>query len=347
VVNVRRFGRMGWLALGTGAAVVIFPALAAADSTTDWLASVDGLVAGSALPAAPSSFDLAISFDGYSLIQEGTATASTTAGQYGLAIAEGSGAYAYAGGGLGDVAEAEGTNAYALAGGQPGDTGANYDTAIDIGNNDLPSTGAPDGAYAGNGDLGGGAGTGSYDTAIDIGNNTNGATGGGNEGAFAGAGGLGGVAGDGNGDTAIDVGNNSGLFDGADALGGSNNFASQDGTITGYDEGVFAGFGGDNNTAISDADYSGQYFGTYAEEGNNNYAFLVGPENSQAVAFEGDHNIATVFDPFGSTPSYADSGYGFSNDITEVLFNHGTTAAVTADNVYDILTALGHVTGTL
>ena len=88
-----------------------------------------------------------------------------------------------------------------------------------------------------------------------------------------------------------------------------------------------------------------EFFGVYAEEGNNNYASVFGPENSQAVAFEGDHNVATVLDPFGSVASYADSGYGFNNDVTEVLFAHGKTAAVTANNVYDILTALGRSTG--
>jgi hypothetical protein len=68
---------------------------------------------------------------------------------------------------------ADGTNALAGAGGVSGDTGGNYDTAIDIGNNDVQSIGKADGAFAGNGDLHVGAGTGSYDTAIDIGNNTN------------------------------------------------------------------------------------------------------------------------------------------------------------------------------
>jgi hypothetical protein len=151
VVNVRRVGRLGMLAvgLGVGAALVPSPGMAFADSSSDWLASIDGLLAGSGLPAASSGLNLSVSFDGYSLIQEGSATAHTATGEYGLAIAEGSGAYAYAGGGIGDVAEAEGTNALAIAGGEPYDTGANYDTAIDIGTNDLPSTGAADGAYAG------------------------------------------------------------------------------------------------------------------------------------------------------------------------------------------------------
>jgi len=350
VVKVRRLSRLGLLALGlsVGAAVASSAGMALADSSTDWLAAVDSLLGGLALPAAGSGANVAVSFDGYSLLQEGTATAHTATGEYGLAIAEGSGAYAYAGGGIGDLAEAEGTNALAIAGGNPGDTGGDYDTAIDIGNNDRPSTGAADGAYAGNGDLGGGSGTGAHDTAIDIGNNTNDAdVGGGNDGAFAGAGGLGGVPGDGNNDTAIDIGNNSGLDDGANALGGSSNFASQFGTMTGYDEGAFAGFGGDNNIAVADASYTREFAGVYAEVGNGNYASLVGPENSFAVAFEGNSNVATIFDPFGSAPSYADSGYGFSNDVTAVLFAEGTTAAVTGNNVYDILTALGHVAGTL
>jgi hypothetical protein len=333
--------------LGVGAALVPSPDIASADSSSDWLASIDGLLAGSVLPAASSGVNLAVSFDGYSLIQEGTATAHTAAGEYGLAIADGSGAYAYAGGGTGDVAEAEGTNALAIAGGDPGDTGANYDTAIDIGNNDLPSTGAADGAYAGNGDLGGGSGTGAYDTAIDIGNNTNDASvGGGNDGAFAGAGGLGGLAGDGDNDTAIDIGNNSGLDDGANALGGNGNYASESGTMTGYDEGAFAGFGGNDNTAVADASYTREFAGVYAEVGNNNYASLVGPENSFAVAFEGNSNVAIVDDPFGSAASYADSGYGFNSDVAEVLGTQGTSAAVNANDVYDVITALGPETGT-
>jgi hypothetical protein len=105
--------------------------VASADSSTDWLSSIDSFLGGSALPAPSSGLDLAISFDGYALVQEGNATAHTTTGEYGLAIADGSGAYAYAGGGTGDVAEAEGTNALAIAGGDPGDTGADYDTAIE------------------------------------------------------------------------------------------------------------------------------------------------------------------------------------------------------------------------
>lgn len=344
-----RLHRIGLWAVGVGfgGAVASAPWLAAADASSDWLTTLDGLLSGTALPASSSGIDLAISYDGYTLIQEGTANAHTEAGQMGFAIAQGAGSYAYAGGGFGDVAEAEGTRALAVAGGQPGDTNANFNTAIDIGNNDVPSTGAPAGAFAGNGDLGGGAGSGSHNTAIDIGNNSNGVSGGGNEGAFAGAGGLAGVSGDGNNDTAIDIGNNAGLYDGVDAVGGNNNYASEFGNMLGYDEGAFAGYGGDDNTAIADANYTADYGGVYAQLGSGNYASAVGPVNSFAVAFEGNHNVATVMDPFGTETSYADSGYGFSNDVASVLFTHGTTAAVGADGVYDILTALGHSMGSL
>jgi hypothetical protein len=347
MASTRGLARLAGLSVGLGiAAAVAQTPVVWADSSTDWLSSIDSLLSGGAVPASSSGLDMAISFDGISLVQDGTATAHTTAGEFGLAIAEGSNAYASATGGTGDYALADGTNALAFAGGEPGDTGADHDTAIDIGNNDLPSTGAPDGAYAGNSDLGGGSGTGANDTAIDIGNNANGASGGGNEGAFAGGGGLGGVAGGGNNDTAIDFGNNSGLDDGADAVGGNNNYASESGSMTGYDEGAFSGFGGDNNTAFSDASYTTEFGGVYAEVGNDNYAAVLGPENSVATVFDGNSNIAYVIDPLGSTASYADSGYGFSSELSGVLFAEGTSAAVTANDVYDVITALGHLSGT-
>ena len=204
------FARLGMLAvgLGVGAAMAHSP-VASADSSTDWVSSIDSLLGGGALPAPSSGLDLAISFDGYTLVQDGSALAVTKSGEYGLAIADGDGAYAQAVGGTGDYALADGTGAEALAGGLIGDSGANYDTAIDIGN----VTYEGDGAYAGDADIVGNnsGGTGSYDTAIDIGNNANGGT----DGAFAGAGGLTGGVGDGNNDTAVDIGNNSGSYDGS------------------------------------------------------------------------------------------------------------------------------------
>jgi hypothetical protein len=350
MVSTRGIARMGMLAvgLGVGAAVAHSP-VASADSSSDWLSSIDSVLGGSALPAPSSGLDMAISFDGYSLFQEGTANADTTTGEYGLAIAYGSDALASAEGGTGDYALADGTNALAEAGGAPTDTGANYDTAIDIGNNASPgSILIDDGAYAGNADLeafSGGSGTGAYDTAIDIGNNTNDATLGGSDGAFAGAGGLAGNIGDGNNDTAIDVGNNSGAYDGSHAVDGNGNYASESGSTTGEGEGVFSTSGNDN-TAVADASYTTSFDGTYAYDGNDNYASVLGPENSYASAGIGDSNIAYVLDPFGSTASEATSGLGFNSELAAVLLTDGTAIANTADYAYDILTALGPEAGT-
>ncbi|MGA8332044.1 MAG: hypothetical protein WB777_22545 [Mycobacterium sp.] len=141
--------------LGIGAAVASSPGIASADSSTNWLSSIDSLL-GAGLPAQAKDVNLGISFDGYSLADYGNATATTISGQYGIAIA------------YGDYAFADGTNALAEAGGSASDTGANNDTATAIGNNDIPSTGLVDnGAYAGNGDLAGGTGTGSDEVSTN------------------------------------------------------------------------------------------------------------------------------------------------------------------------------------
>jgi hypothetical protein len=114
-MNTRAIARIGTLAvgLGIGAAFASSPGIASADT------------------ADPFTFDLndiAISFDGYSLLKEGSATAdSGTAGEFNFAFADGAGASASATGGTGDIAEADGTGAEALA------TGGNDNTAIDIG----------------------------------------------------------------------------------------------------------------------------------------------------------------------------------------------------------------------
>jgi hypothetical protein len=350
MVSTRSVARLGMLAvgLGIGAAVAHAP-VASADSSSDWLSSIDSLVGGGALPAPSTGLDLAISFDGTSLVQVGNATAITTTGDYGLAIAYGDDAYAWANGGTGDYALADGTNADAAAGGDIGDTGANDDTAIDIGNNDLPSTGFYDGAWAGNADLDDNTsgGTGSDDTAIDIGDNTNDVSEGvgGNDGAFAGAGGLLGETGDGNNDTAIDVGNNSGFIDGPAAVGGNGNYASESGNTAGQGEGAVAGFGNDN-TAIADTSYTTDNDGVYATLGNDNYASVLGPENSYASAYDGDSNIAYVVDPFGSTADTAISGVPYNSDLAAVVFTDGTATADTANDVYDVVTAAGNEAGT-
>ena len=117
MVNTRGFARLGMLAVGVGiGAAWAHTPVAAADSSSDWLSSIDGLLSG-ALPAAdPSGLNLAISFDGMSLVQDGNATATTASGEYGLAIAYGDGAAATAEGGTGNYALADGTNAERCSG---------------------------------------------------------------------------------------------------------------------------------------------------------------------------------------------------------------------------------------
>jgi hypothetical protein len=295
MVNRRGIARLGMLAIG--AAVACAPGMARADSSTDWLSSIDGALAG-ALPAAdPSGLDLAISFDGMSLAQDGNATATTLSGEYGLAIAYGDGASATAEGGTGNYALADGTNAEAAAGGAAGSTGNNFNTAMDIGNNQTAVTdGDYNGAYAGAGSLipnDGGQGSGSYNTAIDIGNNGTGAS---QVGAHAGSGGLEGLGDDGNHEFALDFGNNSnGFAEGAVSVGGNNDIASYLGNATNDGSNghwAYAGFG-DNDIANV--------------VGNDSFAASGGGFDPAVVS---NNDIATVFDPFGTLGSTAIAGEG-------------------------------------
>lgn len=372
MVNVHVMARLGVLAmgLGIGAAWAQTP-VASADSSGDWLSTIDSLLSGDS-PASATPINLFISFDGHTIFASGDASGNTFAGDYGLAIAygdgahaeadgagglavaDGSGADAFSNGGTGDVAEAIGTNASANAGAAgPGLVGANYDTAIDIGNNSIaPNVGGEQGAYAGYSNLNGGldGGTGVHDTAIDIGNNTNETVGvDDNEGAFAGAGGLQGpeASGDGNNDTAIDVGNNSGEFNGSFSLDGNGNYASDSGGYNAEDNYTYAGQGNDN-TAIADTANTAANAGI----GNHDYAFVDGPAGSTAAAEFGNSNIAYVVDPFGAvgSPDTAFAGDGsfdgsFSHDLAEVLFAHGTAYADTAPLLYDIVSLFGNFSG--
>ena len=325
MVNVHSMARLGVLAvgLGIGAAWAQTP-VASADSSSDWLSSVDSLLSG-ASPAAATPINLDISFDGYTIYDGGgSADAVTTPGDYslaiaygddaqaqaistgGLAVADGSGADAFSAGGTGDVAEAVGTNASAWAGAYTAVTGADYDTAIDIGNN------------------------------------TGNATFGSDDGAFAGAGNLGaGLSGDGNNDTALVVGNNSAPADGAWSGDGNGNFASESGATEGGAY-VFAG-GGNDNTAIG----ATENLAVDAGGGNDDYAYVDGPANSTASAEYGNSDVAYVIDPFGAAGSidHATAGNGFSNDLAEVLFAHGSTTADTANLLYDIVSLFGNFSG--
>jgi hypothetical protein len=156
MVNVRNVAALGMLAvgLGVGSAATFSPGIASAD------------------PSAFDFNDIAISFDGYSLLSTGTATAdSGTHGEFNFAFADGAGATASAANGTGDIAEAQGTDASAAA------LYGNNDTAIDIGSNNDPVN---YGAYAGADEYLFG-GPGNNDLAFVVGDNS-----------FAGAGGSGG-----------------------------------------------------------------------------------------------------------------------------------------------------------
>jgi hypothetical protein len=181
IVNSRVIARLGILAagVGIGAAVASMPGIASADSSTDWLSSMDSLLGG-AFPAAGTSsgLNLAISEDGVTLFQEGTAHAySGTNGDYAIADGAGSTATAY---GAGNYADVDGTDSSAVAGGATaaGAAGSSDDTAFVDGNDSTAFAGGAgtsdyseifgnnDGAFSG----GDAAGAGSYDAAYVEGN---------------------------------------------------------------------------------------------------------------------------------------------------------------------------------
>jgi trimeric autotransporter adhesin len=345
--------------IACGAALVVSP-LASADTSSDWLAAIDGLLGGG-LPGATDNADFQVSFDGYDLFPttNNLATATTVEGQFGLAIAYGDGSNATAEGGIGNFAMASGTNALAKAGDSAaGATGSDYNTAVDIGSN-VNGVGAPDGAYAGASSLIGNAasiGGDSHNSAFDFGNNglSTDALNGGNSGAFAGDGGLVGAAGTaGSGNTAYTFGNINGFGDGSAAVAGDNNLASTSGAETGTNEGAFAAFG-NSNTAIADTTYTTSGDGVSATYGNDNYAYVYAPNDSTASAGGagsdalGNNDVAYVDDPYGNVnaPDTAVAGDGaWSHDLAEVLFAHGNASATGADYLYDIVSLLGNETG--
>ena len=174
-MKVRGIARLGLLAvgLGIGAAVASMPGTASADSSTDWLSTLDNLLGLSTPIAGPDN--LAISYDGITLLQEGTAHATSGVGDF--AIADGAGSTASATG-TNDYAAVFGTDSSAVAGGP----GGNADIALVDGDGsnafaggitDNPGTfdysvifGSGDSASAGGDALGGG----NYDVAYAEGN---------------------------------------------------------------------------------------------------------------------------------------------------------------------------------
>ena len=116
MVNARRLGQLGMLAVGVGigSAMAATPGVASADNS-QVVSSIDpsGLFAA-ADPA--QSLDFQISIDGMDLFPTAGNSAIAFSGAGDMAIAFGAGAQAFAEGGYGDYATADGTDAFAEAG---------------------------------------------------------------------------------------------------------------------------------------------------------------------------------------------------------------------------------------
>jgi hypothetical protein len=161
MTNVGGIARLGVLAAGLGIGALVASPNGSADSS-DWLSSIDAFLSGIAVPAADSSasgLNLAISIDGVSLLQQGTAHAYT--GSTGdIAIANGAGASAYAFG-TDDYSAVDGAGSSGIAGG--------YNAAEATGSNDNTAFVFGDHSYAYAGGSGGNPGT--FDYAVIFGNN--------------------------------------------------------------------------------------------------------------------------------------------------------------------------------
>jgi hypothetical protein len=140
--GTRAAARLGLLALGLGigSALASMPGTAAADSSSDWLSAVDSFLSGTVGPAASdaSGLNLAISFDGKELIQDGTASASTGSnGDFAIAYGAGSSASAV---GTDNYAAVYGDNSSAMAGG----VGSSTNSAVVLGDDSSAVAGGAD-----------------------------------------------------------------------------------------------------------------------------------------------------------------------------------------------------------
>jgi hypothetical protein len=137
---IRRLGTLA-VGLGIGAAVAATPGIARADSTAADAAAFDPSALFAESAPAVSGLDLAISIDGFSFLQDGSATAYSGTGD--IAIAYGDDATASAGSasnpGIFDSAFADGPDAGAYAG------VGNDDSATAIGSGSSASVGSGDG----------------------------------------------------------------------------------------------------------------------------------------------------------------------------------------------------------
>jgi hypothetical protein len=300
--NSQGFSRLGMLALGlgVGAAIAHSPGTAAADSSTNWLSSTDALLVGG-LPAQSSGLDLAISFNGMSLVSDGTAIANSgTAGDYDLAIAYGDNATAFANGGSDNSALAIGPDASAVA------TNGNYDSATAV--NGIAS-----------------AGYGNHDAALAIGDKA-GALGGDYNTAFQWGQDEYALAGDGSNNFASGIGAGSGDFTG----GGFNgyNLAYAGGTHDLWGGHNIASLLGNNGNALAGNDL----LNGGASVGNYDIASVFGLNNTTANATGAD-NLYDLFSSSGhQTGTAAVSAADAANVApTSDLMVAATTAGYNSD----------------
>jgi hypothetical protein len=312
-VNTRGLAQFGMLVIGMGIGVAApYAAVASADTSSDpfgWLADL-GLSA--AAPQIIVEPNLAISFDGYSLLSDGTATANTASGDFGLAIAYGSDTHADAGGGFGDFAAVDGTDSTATTAGFDGTVSGTLDVAVAQGTGSYAEadTGYLDAAFASGG------------AEADAGGNTGGAPG---IGDVASATGTGSQAFAEQGDFNTALANGANTI--AEAQVGNGNFASVvDPTGTNGGD-VFAEFG-NGNVASAWGDQ------THVDAGGETFNLL------------GDHDVASVIGDSSSAFSGASPSDPGSFDLAAVLFDNGANANATGgDYLYDIITALGNESG--
>ncbi len=176
-------GRVGGIAvgLGIGSAMAAMPWMASADVigqlTPDIGSAIDVLPFAAAAGSTP---DFAISYDGMSLLQEGTASATTVTGNFGLAIAYGDGSRAFDNGMYGD-SYANGTDSTSYIGGGTNNisiaNGADSITNVNGDNNFVDATGYQSNASAvfgnGNSVIADGAGSQSQVLGLDGGGDNN------------------------------------------------------------------------------------------------------------------------------------------------------------------------------
>ena len=140
MVNARRLGQLGMLAVGVG----IGSAMAAGVASADNSQVVSSIDPSGLFPAADpaQSLDFQISIDGTDLFPTMGNSATAVSGEGDMAIAFGAGAEAIARGGYGDYATADGTDAFAEAGdGGGGATGNNFDYASASGTDAIAQAG--------------------------------------------------------------------------------------------------------------------------------------------------------------------------------------------------------------